>query len=67
MNLNRLIYLYINERILNLPVGNTNIKKKLQYTHCLEIQEKDIVNLEELMLRKEDGMDEEETNVESDH
>ena len=67
MNLNRLIYLYINERILNRPVGNTSTKKKLQYTHGLEIQEEDMVNLEELMLREEDGMDEEVTDVESDH
>ncbi len=66
-NLNRVIYLYINERILNRPVGNTRTKKKLQYTHSLEIQEEDMVNLEELILREEDGMDEEVTDVESDH
>ena len=59
--------MYINERILNRPVGNTSTKKKLQYTHGLEIQEEDMVNLEELMLREEDGMDEEVTDVESDH
>lgn len=67
MNLNRLIYLYINERILNRPVGNTSTKKKLQYTHGLEIQEDDMVNLEELLLREEDAMDGEVTDVESDH
>ncbi|MCJ1349585.1 hypothetical protein MMC31_007826 [Peltigera leucophlebia] len=67
VNLNRLIYLHINERILNRPVGNTSTKKKLQYTHGLEIQEEDMVNLEELMLREEDGMDGEVTDVESDH
>ena len=66
MNLDRLIYLYINERILNRPVGNTSTKKKLQYTHGLEIKEEDRVNLEELMLREEDGMDGEVTDVESD-
>ncbi len=37
----------------------------LQYTHGLEIQE-DMVSLEELMLREEDGMDGEVTDVESD-
>ncbi len=63
MNLNRLIYLYINERVLNRPVGNISTKKKLQYTHGLEIQEEDGVNLEELMLREEDGKDEELTDV----
>ncbi len=67
MSLNRLIYLYINEPILNRPVGNTSTKKKLQYTHGLEIQEEDMVNLEELMLREEDGIDEEVTDVESDN
>lgn len=61
MNLNRLIYSYINERILNRPVGNTSTKKKLQYTHGLEIQEEDMVNLEELMLHGE------VTDVERDH
>lgn len=64
MNLNHLIDLYINERILNRPAGNTSTKKKLQYTHGLEIQEEDMVNLEELMLREEDGMDGEVTGVE---
>lgn len=57
--------MYINKRILNRPVGNTSTKKKLQYTHGLEIQEEDMVSLEELMLREEDGMDEEVTDVES--
>ncbi len=67
MNLNRLIHLYINERILNRPVGNTSTKKKLQYTNGLEIQEEEMVHLEKLMLREEDGMDEKVTDVESDH
>lgn len=57
--------MYINKRILNRPVGNTSTKKKLQYTHGLEIQEEDMVSLEKLMLREEDGMDEEVTDVES--
>lgn len=57
--------MYINKRIINRPVGNTSTKKKLQYTHGLEIQEEDMVSLEELMLREEDGMDEEVTDVES--
>ena len=51
---------------MNRPVGNTSTKKKLQYTHGLEIQEEDMVNLEELMLG-EDGMDEEVTDVEIDY
>ena len=42
------------------------MKKKLQYTHGLEIQEEDMVDLEELMLREEDGIDGEVTDVESD-
>ncbi len=67
MNLNRLIYLYFNKRILNRPVKDTSTKKKLQYTNGLEIQEEDIVNLEELMLREEDKMDEEMIDVESDY
>ena len=67
MNLNRLIYLYTNELILNRPVGYTSTKKKLQYTNGLEIQEEEMVHLEKLMLREEDGMDEKVTDVESDH
>ncbi len=67
MILNRLIYLYINERILNRLAGKTSTKKKLQYTHGLEIQEEDMINLEELMLQEENGMDEEVTDIESDH
>ncbi len=67
VNLNRLINLYINKRILDRSVRNTSTKKKLQYTHGLEIQEEDMVNLEELMLREEDGKDKEVTYVESDH
>ncbi len=67
MNLNCLIYLYINKRILNRPVGNTSTKRKLQYTHGLEIQEEEMINLEKLMLQEEDGVDEEVTDVESDH
>lgn len=66
VSLNRVIYLYINESILNRLVGNTNSKKKLQYSHGLEIQEEDMVSLEELVLREEDGMDGEVTDVESD-
>lgn len=65
-SLNRVIYLYINESIFNRLVGNTNSKKKLRYTHGLEIQEEDMVSLEELMLREEDAMDGEVTDVESD-
>ena len=52
---------------MNRPVGNKSTEKKLQYTHGIEIQEEDIVNLEELMLREEDGMDGEVTDVESDY
>ncbi len=58
---------------MNRPVGNTSTKKKFQYTHGLEIQMEDmvnleyIVNLEELMLQEEDGMDEEVTDIEIDH
>lgn len=63
MNQNHLIYLYINKHILNCLVGNTSIKKKLEYTHDLDIQEENMVNLEELMLQKEDEIDEKVTDV----
>ena len=61
-----MIYLYINKRILSRPVRNISTKKKLQYTYNLEIQKEDMVNLEELMLKEEDGMNEKVTIVESD-
>lgn len=56
----------INEHILIRPVGNSSTTKKLQPSHGLEIREEDKVSLEELLLRDEDGMDEEVTDVESD-
>lgn len=55
--------MYINERILHRSFGNTSTKKKLQYTHGLEIREEGMVSLEKLMLREEAGMDEEVTDV----
>ena len=56
--------MYINKYILNRLVGNTSIKK-IQYMHRLEIQEKNMISLEELMLREEDEIDEKVTDVES--
>ena len=64
VNLNRLIYLYINECILDRPAEKTSTKKKLQYTHGLNIQEEDMVNLDEIMLKEEDRIDGEVTDVE---
>lgn len=61
-----MIYLYINKRILSRPVRNISTKKKLQYTYNLEIQKEDMVNLEELMIKEEDEMNEKVTIVESD-
>ena len=66
VDLNRLNYLYINERILTCPIGSTSTKTKPQYTHGLEMQGKDMVKLEELMLREEGGIDGEVTDVECD-
>lgn len=59
--------MYINKHILNCLVRNKNTKKKLQYIYNLEIPEKDIVNLEKLILQKKDGIDEEVIDIESNH
>ena len=66
VDLDRLVYLYINERILNCSIRNTSTKKKLQYTHGLEMQGEDMVNLEELILREEAGIHGEVIDVDSD-
>lgn len=52
VNLNRLIYLFINERTLDRPVETASTKEKPQYSHGLDIREEDMVNLEQ-----EDGID----------
>lgn len=46
--------------------GRTSTKKKLQYKHNLDIWEEDMCTLEDLILREEDGMDGEVTDIESD-
>lgn len=58
--------MFINKRILNHPARDKNTQKKLQYMHWLEMQKKNMVNLEKLMLREEHRIDEELTEIESD-
>ena len=47
-------------------LDRTNIKEKLQYTHGFDIWEEDMCSLEDIILRDEDGMDGEVTDVGSD-
>ena len=52
VNLDRLLFIYINERILQRPTGVS--KKKLPYTHGILAPDEDLTELEDLMLRHQD-------------
>ena len=50
--MNRLLYIYINERVLNRPPNSH--KKKLPYTHGILISDEELAELKDLMLRSDD-------------
>lgn len=52
VNMNRLLYIYINERVLNRPPNSH--KKKLPYTHGILISDEELAELKDLMLRSDD-------------
>ena len=49
VNVDRLLFIYINERILNRPSGPN--KKKLSYTYSVQTTNEKLTDLEDLMLR----------------
>ena len=49
INVDRLLFIYMNERILNRPAEPHN--KKLPYTHGILLPDKELAELEDLMLR----------------
>ena len=68
INLDRLLFIYINERILGRPIGPSN--KKLPYTHGVLASDEELAELEDLMLQNdsdsgpvevEEGEDEDQT------
>ena len=52
VNIDRLIFIYINKRILNRPIRPR--KKKLPYTHRVTTRDEDLAELEDLMLQNKD-------------
>lgn len=62
VNLDRLLFIYINERILNRPVGPGN--KKLPYTHGILASDEELAELEDLMLQGQAEEDPEYLEVE---
>ncbi len=53
INVNKLMYIYINERTLN---QSQNLKKKLRYTQSIEIDEKKLLNMKDRLLQKKIAM-----------
>ena len=53
INVDKLIYIYINERTLNRP---RDLKKKLRYTQSIEINEKKLLDMEDRLLQEEVAM-----------
>ncbi len=53
INVDKLMYIYINERTLN---RSRNLKKKLRYTQSIEIDEKKLLNMKDRLLQKEIAM-----------
>ena len=51
INLNRLLFIYINERILNRSIGSSH--KKLSYTHDVLISNEILIELKDLMLQND--------------
>jgi len=53
INVDKLMYIYINERTLNRP---RDLKKKLRYTQSIEINEKKLLDMEDRLLQEEVAM-----------
>jgi len=53
INVDKLMYIYINERTLN---RSRDLKKKLRYTQNIEIDEKKLLNMKDRLLQKEIAM-----------
>ncbi len=53
INVDKLMYIYINERTLN---WSRNLKKKLRYTQSIEIDEKKLLNMKDRLLQKKVAM-----------
>ncbi len=53
INVDKLMYIYINERTLN---RSRNLKKKLRYTQSIEIDEKKLLNMKDRLLQKKVAM-----------
>jgi len=53
INVDKLMYIYINERTLN---RSRDLKKKLRYTQSIEIDEKKLLNMKDRLLQKEVAM-----------
>ena len=53
INVNKLMYIYINERTLN---QSRDLKKKLRYTQSIEIDEKKLLNMKDRLLQKKVAM-----------
>ena len=51
LNLDRLLFIYINERILNRPNRLNN--KKLLYTHDILASDEELTKLKDLLLQNE--------------
>ncbi len=50
VNVDKLMYIYMNERTLN---RSKNLKKKLRYTQSIEIDEKKLCEMKNRLLQKE--------------
>ncbi len=50
VNVDKLMYIYMNERTLNRP---KNLKKKLRYTQSIEIDEEELCEMKDKLLQKE--------------
>ncbi len=53
INVDKLMYIYINERTLNRP---RDLKKKLRYTQGIEIDEEELLDMEDRLLQEEVAM-----------
>jgi len=53
INVDKLMYIYINERTLNRP---WDLKKKLRYSQSIEIDEEKLLDMEDRLLQEEVAM-----------
>ena len=51
INVDRLLYIYMNERILQRPTGPK--EKKLPYTHGLQVTDEQLIQLEDNLMNSE--------------